>query len=82
MLVRRAVMSTFVVAFAVAGLVTSFLLSPPLGADQSCPSGSSAAACHYPGSQTFWSILWTVGGLAFGLGFGAIAVRVLKRGIR
>lgn len=82
MLPRRALVIASVVACAVVGLVISVVLDPPLGADHSCPAGSSRSACHYPGSQTSWSILWTVGGLIVGFGLGLIAAHAAKRRLR
>jgi hypothetical protein len=53
-----------------AGFGLSWLVSPPQGADHSCPAGSKSSDCHYPADQISWTVWWTVGGLVLGLVIG------------
>jgi heme/copper-type cytochrome/quinol oxidase subunit 2 len=67
------------------GFSLSRMISPPLGADHSCPPGSTPASCHYPADQAGWTAWWTIGGLALGvavvLAIHAIRYRRHDRGM-
>lgn len=58
------------------GFALSWWVSPPLGADHSCPAGSTPADCRYPADHLSWTVWWTLGGLVVGLGIG-LAIRAI-----
>jgi UPF0716 family protein affecting phage T7 exclusion len=59
------------------GFGLSWLVSAPQGADHSCPAGSKPSDCHYPADQLSWTVWWTIGGLALGLGIG-LTIRAIR----
>jgi hypothetical protein len=56
----------------VLGVIVAMAVGAPIGPDHSCPSGSSASACHYPPDARAWLLSWGAGGVAIGLALGLL----------
>jgi hypothetical protein len=64
------------------GLLVSYTISLPTGAEHHCPSGAPPSVCSYPPDQFKWSVWWTIGGLIAGLFVGLIIQASLHRRAR